>query len=312
MANSPTTGLMAELNPRFSMSTANRLWTEKYHNCMRKEYPEYEAMFTDTIHLIESWNDGDWDTEEAVKNRENAYDIAIRLFYILTMSPIETVSLATVVSKLETDCVRLGDTYPHNIQLYAELVLHLEPARIFTYRATRMAHPILTPRICVPQGELRDELEGKFAAALPQLGHGTGELSDGGKGFLPGVRFTGKSTKRKTPLNEYDRAAITLVSQQAYTIAHDIVESMEYHVPSMTDLGQPLTPKEREDAKTSYNRFADMAVLAKEHHTVLQFPTTQDSRGRFYNAATDPAVRLSLRSIISTGKLTPFEIKLLN
>jgi len=118
------------------------------------------------------------------------------------------------------------------------------------------------------------------------------------------------SSKRKTPLNYRDRSIVSMVSQQTYKIHMPLLD-MPYFVPFLTKEGDPLTEKQQEDIRTSYYRFTDMAEIAEEFDEVIQLPTTMDSRGRFYNMATDPTVRLSLRSTTSEGNLTPFEEQLL-
>jgi hypothetical protein len=299
---------MTELNQRMSLSTAFPTWNAEFHIALLETSREYRGLFTDTRYLINQWNGGAIPGD--AQQQKDVEDIAIRIFYVLSTSPQPTLSLATLASKLEADCIPLGADYEDNIQHYSDMIYFLRNAKIFRYDMTATGHPVLTPLLQV-QGELRTALDAKFASALPQVGGVMGDLDSRSTGLIPGVRFSGKSSKRKTPLNEYDRKTITLVSKQGYRVDMDIIKQMPYYVPAITDTGVPITEREQEDARTAYYRFTDMAEEAEANLEILQLPTTQDSRGRFYNAATDPAIRLSLRSKHIEGHLTPFELKLL-
>ena len=293
---------MSEVNYRLSLSTAYKTWREQWHE-VHIEVDAYAAIFRDTCFMISEFTGNALTTVQAE-------DIAERLFYILSTSPDEAMSLATVASKLDVDCPQLAPSYEANMNYYAKLVYHLRGMGIFKYGETNVGHPVLEPLLQV-KGELRIILHSKFASAIPQIGEIVGTMDAKGYGLLPGISFRGKSTRRKTPLNQKDREVVSLVSRQKFTVDMEIVRKMQYYVPTMSDSGIPISEKEQEDARTAYYRFVDMAEHAETESTVLQFPTTQDSRGRFYNAATDPAVRLSLRSPKPEGSLTAFEHKLL-
>jgi len=296
---------MEEVNYRVSTSTAYTTWQKRWHK-PNMEDPSYKDLFTDVCYLIQSWNNGEVPGDKTQVALVN--DIAQRIFYILSTSDKATLPMVTLVSKLDADCQALSEDYEENMQLYADMVYALRPARIFTYYVTAMGAPVLVPTIKV-KGELRQELDSKFGSALPQLGGVVGELGPKGFGLIPGVAFSGKSTKRKTPLNQQDREIVSLISQQQYWVDMAIVDFMPYFVPSITDTGLPISEQEQEDARTAYERFVEVAEQMHALDTTIQFPTTQDSRGRFYNMATDPAIRLSLRSIKYEGNLTEFELE---
>lgn len=299
--------VMGELNQRMSIFTAHQTWLDNFHK-PHLEVAQYKDLFDDTCFMIRDWLLNIFDKEEPYL--EEVESIAERLFYIISTAPKDTMSLVTVASKLETDCQQLYLEYQDNIQAYSELVFHLKSIGIFTYSLSQNDHPVITPILTV-KGELRTALEAKFSSALPQLGGVVGTMDAQGKGLLPGILFKGKSTRRQTPLNQKDREAITLVSKQEYVVDMNMVNNMKYYVPTITDTGLPISEREQEDARTAYYRFEAMAREADQDNTTLQLPTTEDSRGRFYNAATDPAVRLSLRSVRQEGKLTKFEQELL-
>lgn len=298
---------MAELNQRMSLFTAFSTWKERFHN-VNMDNEIYKNIFDDTCYLINQWGDGENPPDEV--QDKLVKDIATRMFYILTTNPDETISLVTVASKLDADCQQLYEDYEENISAYAEMVYHTRSAGLFTYATTQNDHPVLTPTLAV-KGELRTELDDKFASALPQVGDVVGEMDSKGWNLLPGVMFKGKSTRRKTPLNAQDRRIVSLVSRQRYKVDMDILHKMEYYVPTISENGEPISERQQEDARTAFYRFRDMADEAHHDNTVIQLPTTQDSRGRFYNMATDPAIRLSLRSPKYTGGLTEFELNLL-
>ena len=294
---------MTEVNQRMSLSTAYSTWTEKWHT-PNMEIKAYADLFNDTCYLITEWNAGD--TPGDNKQIKIVESIAARIFYIISTSPKPTMPLVTLASKLDADEQALGADYGDNMQFYSEMIYSLRNVGIFSYLVTPTLHPILVTILQV-KGELREELDAKFAQALPQVGEDIGELDAKGYGLLPGIRFTGKSTRRETPLNAYDRKAISLVSRQSFAVDMAMVNSMEYYVPTISESGIPITLQEQEDTRTAYYRFTDMAEEADSLFEPIQLPTTQDSRGRFYNAATDPAVRLSLRSTGYEGDLTDFE-----
>lgn len=297
--------VMQELNQRMTIKTAYSLWLEKHHLRLLQTSEEYSNMFRDTSKLIIEWANPELPLDtEAEQLTDN---IAKRIFFILSTTYTDTVPFVTVVSTLEATCQKIGANYSHNMELYSDLLYHLRHAQIFTYEVTRNNIPIIFPRLKI-NASLAKELKDKFAAALPQIGGVTGILNEKGYGLLPGIHFEGKSSRRTTPLNEKDREILSIISQQEFKVAMDIVESMEYYVPTMTKNGFPISPQQQEYTRTAYYRFVDMARIAQEYETTIQLPTTVDSRGRFYNMATDPSVRLSLRSKYTEGNLTEFEL----
>lgn len=297
--------IQTELNIKYSSATAFSTWRNAFHETHMVDQ-SYIDLVDDCKFMVNQWLN-----EEELSHLDIAEEITIRILYVVSTAPLDTMSMATLVSKLDTDCSNLKPDYAENVQAYSELVYHLRTARIFEYKATSTGHPILIPEIAVT-GDLATLLRDKFSSALPQLEGTTGSLKAKGKGLLPGIRFSGKSTRRKTPLNQQDMDAITLVSQQVYKVDTNIVGRMEYYVPTMTESGNPLSLQEQEDARTMYHRFEAMAGIADELELGLCMPTSEDSRGRLYNMATDPSIRLSLRSTVHTGSLTPFEQSLLN
>ena len=297
--------IQTELNIKYSSSTAFSTWRNAFHETHMTDQ-SYIDLVDDCKFMVNQWLN-----EEGLSHLDIAEEVTIRIIYVVSTAPLDTMSMATLVSKLDTDCTNLKPEYAENIQAYSELVYHLRTVGIFQYKATSTGHPILIPEIAVT-GDLATLLSDKFSSALPQLESTTGTLKAKGKGLLPGIRFSGKSTRRKTPLNQQDMKAITLVSQQTYMVDMDIVRNMEYYVPTMTESGNPLSAQEQEDARTMYRRFEDMSEIADELGLGLSMPTSEDSRGRLYNMATDPSIRLSLRSMKATGSLTPFEQSLLN
>ena len=288
---------MSEVNKRLSLSTAYKTWRLEWHD-PHMEIVEYAAIFSDTCFLISEYVNN-------LLTPEQEKEVVKRLFYILSTSQDETMSLATLVSKLDVDCPAIAEEYEDNMNHYANIVFNLKNLGIFHYSETTNGHPVISPILQV-KGELRSILHSKFGSAIPQIGDVVGEMDS------KGIRFSGQSTKRDTPLNQYDREAVSMVSRQRFKVAIDIINKMEYYVPTLSRTGEPISPREQEYVRTDYYRFVDMAEYAHEENTVIQFPTTQDSRGRFYNAATDPAVRLSLRSPEPEGSLTEFEHNLIN
>lgn len=293
--------LMGELNTRMSSRTAYTTWLERWHR-PNLEVSAYEDLYMDTCYAVRQY------IGVLPRGKEihigSMDEIAERTIYTLSMSPQESMSLATLASSLEAVCVERYKDYEENINWYSQLVYELRRVGIFNYHITTSGHPVITPNLQV-KGELREELDDKFQSALPQIGGVVGDML--GDQILPQLHFSGKSYRRQIDLNNKDLEAITLVSQQSYKVDRAILDNMSYHVPTITETGEILTDQQREDAREAYYRFQEMAELADDYKTVIQFPTTQDSRGRFYNAATDPAVRLTLRSVKYEGRLTEAE-----
>jgi len=297
--------LMSDLNKELSSSTAYATWQEKFHN----NYLTLQGYRDLVLHVqttISSWAMADETDLESNVALEN---IVERLFYIISTDSKGFITLPSLVAKLETDCTKLAPEYQENIELYTDMLLALRFTGLFTLVKTKDSANII-PKISVSP-ELQTELDAKFPSVLPQVGDVVGHLKENGFGLVPGIRFNAKASKRKIPLNDKDREIISIISKQRFKVKASILENMPYYVPSVTKDNTPLTPEEQEYARIYYYRFADLALEADKYDTVIQFPTTVDSRGRFYNHATDPAIRLSLRSPYQEGDLTPFEQQLL-
>lgn len=297
--------LMADINKELSSSTAYKTWQEQYHNNYLS-LQGYRDLVMHVENTISSWamaDETDFESSLVVEN------IVERLFYTISTDNKGFITLQSLVTKLETDCPKLAPEYQENIELYTDLILAIKFTGLFTLAKTKDSVNII-PSISVSP-ELQAELDAKFSSALPQVGDVVGELKEDGFGLVPGIRFNAKAAKRKIPLNDKDREIITIISKQRFKVKASILENMPYYVPAVTKDNIPLTPEEQEYARIYYYRFADLALEADRYDTVIQFPTTVDSRGRFYNHATDPAIRLSLRSPYQEGNLTPFEQQLL-
>lgn len=286
-----------EMNHRYSASTAYSTWLDKYHFPNLDHDDKYRDCYMDCVLAVEA----DYSKQYRL-DPDNVKNMVDRLFYIISSSPQPTLSIATVVSSLHASkTLTFTGDYETDIQLWTDIVCGLSNVGIFGVFVSPSGHPVVTCTLSLPSS-LTTELGEKFQSVLPQI-----EGSMGHDACKPkGVRYTGKSTRRKIPLNKDDWRVLETVNSQMYHVDMDIL-NMKYYVPSITDTGKALTEDEKDMARVYFNRFKFIAEWADSEGRGVQCVTNQDSRGRFYNFLTDPHIRLSLRSKVAEGNLTDWE-----
>lgn len=298
--------LQRTINITNSTATSYDLWLAEFHSPMFISNSEYEATFTDTVYMI-----NEFFKHNPVKPTVKAHssDLARHIIYMLSTATLDTISMATIASQLEVRHPDIDDDFGKRLTILSELVMSLKSAGILDYAVTAEGHPLVLPMVTVDE-TLAATLAAKFKAPIPQIEGTMGSLNSD-EGLLEGLAFSGKSTKRKTPMNIRNMEFAELVSHQVYKVDLALANGLDYFVPTVTDTGEILSEEEREAARQSYYRFIQAAETAAELDLGVCFPTSLDSRNRAYNMATIPAIRLCLRAPEPTGSLTPFEQQLI-
>ena len=300
-------------NQQLSTQYAEQQWTEEFHAPHMANSSEYMTLLSDLEDMVSrdlldfaiSHFSNPQEAKEAV------YEIAVHLMYIISTASQEVIGLVTVASQLERRLEYIGDAYEERLNTVSQWLCDWSSVGLYSYKVTNIGYPLLEPLIEVPES-LREDLDNRFKASIPQLSASVGDLQADGTGLVVGLYHSGKSSKRKLRLNQACRDYISRVSQIEYDFNWVLIQKLEYHAPHLSEEGEVLTEQEREDCRVGWYRFYCACELAVAHgRSTICFPSVLDSRDRIYSMLNDPIIRQCLMSPVSTGSLTQFEQNLL-
>lgn len=301
-------------NLELSTQFAERQWEVEFHYPLLNTSADYAVMVSDLELMIASehglGNELGLAFESSQERVDTVCELATHLIYITSSIGQDTISLPTIASQMERRVPWLHEDFQTRLNMISQMIADWAVCGFYTYNVTPTGMPLVSPLIELPES-LQEDLKKRFRAPIPQMESTVGDLQSDGTGMVAGLSFSPKSSKRKIPLNHKNREFVTLLSQIPYSFDWDLVTSLVYAVPAISDNGGVLSDKEREDCKTGWYRFLLACELAHEHGENLCFPTSLDSRNRSYSLLNDPAVRQCLRSPTANGSLSPFEHSLL-